>query len=78
MEKRTGIGFPKFACEINKYRDVWNCLRERAICPGQNWLVDRYNNCMITENKNQTEKMTAGSPEIVLLDEEIQFKQLKS
>ena len=53
MEKRVGTGFPEFACEITKYRDVYNCIRDPIICSNKTWLNNRYKKCLATETEKQ-------------------------
>ena len=38
MEKKTGRSYPKFACDIGKYRDHSSCIRDISVCAEHNWL----------------------------------------
>ena len=49
MKKRQGVGYPKFACEIQKYRDVLLCIRDNSLCDKEDWLVDRNKQCIAAE-----------------------------
>ena len=55
MEKKTGTSFPKLACDIRKYRDVWNCVRDRVICLEKNWLKNKYQKCLEDETRKKAE-----------------------
>lgn len=48
MEKRVGIGFPKFACEIRKNRDMYKCIKNNSICSD---IKNRHAKCLTVETK---------------------------
>ena len=51
MEEKTGHGFPYFECQISKYQDIYNCIKDNSICEEENWLQMRHEKCLVTEIK---------------------------